>query len=336
MNGNLSKTDHKHAKILMADDHPGNVTMLEQILTSQGYCNFDSTSDSRKLVGIYESFRPDLLMLDLKMPYIDGMQIMKQLKEKLKTESLPVIIMVTEADKENLPWAMDLGARDFIWKPFEHDEVKASVRNVLDISLMHRESVEQNEMINLLLQAIEFRGKIVDEHVLRTGLYCRELAKLAGLADEMCDKMVFAGMFHDLGKVGIPDEVLLKPGKLDAAEWEIMKKHTIKGAKLLTGNASETMRLAEQVTFTHHEKWDGTGYPRGVKGEEIPLPGRIMAIVDMFDALLYQKPYKEAGVLEDVIVAFQNASGKYFDPSLVGIFLKNLSRFLEIKEQCDS
>jgi putative two-component system response regulator len=336
MNGNFAKTDHTHAKILLADDHPGNVTMLEQILTAQGYHNFDSTTDSRKLVGIYESYRPDLLMLDLKMPYIDGMQIMKQLKETLKTDILPVIIMVTEADQESLPWAMDLGARDFIRKPFDHDELKASVRNVLDISVMNREANEHFSMINLLLQAIEFRGKIIDRHVLRTGLYCAELAKLAGLSVEVCDRMVFAGMFHDLGKVGIPDEVLLKPGKLDAAEWEIMKKHTIKGAKLLTGNASETMRLAEQVAFTHHERWDGTGYPRGVKGEEIPMPGRIMAIVDMFDALLYQRAYKEAGVLEDAIAAFQNASGKYFDPKLVAIFLKNLSRFLEIKEQCDS
>lgn len=336
MSESFAKTNHTHAKILIADDHPGNVTLLEQILNSQGFHNLDYTSDPRKLIGIFESFHPDILMLDLKMPYVDGMQIMKQLKEAHKGALLPVIIMVTENDRENLPWALDLGAWDFIRKPFDADEVKISVRNALDNSLMHQESTEQFEMIMLLLQAIEFRGKIEDRHVFRIGKYCAELAKLAGLPEEQCDKMVFAGMFHDIGKVGVSDEVLLKPSKLDAAEWEIMKKHTIKGAKFLHGNASETLRLAELIAFTHHERWDGTGYPRGLKGEEIPLPGRIMALVDMFDALLYQRPYRDAGVLEDVINAFQSGSGKNFDPALVDLLLKNLSRFIDIKDQCDN
>ncbi len=334
MGESYAQINQKLAKILIADDHPGNVTLLEQILNAQGFHNLDYTSDPRKLIGIYESFHPDLLMLDLKMPYVDGMQIMKQLKEMHK-DLLPVIIMVTENDKENLPWALDLGAFDFIRKPFDPDEVKISVRNALDNSLMRQQDNEHFSMIILLLQAIEFRGKIEDRHVYRIGRYCAELGKLAGLPEEQCDRMVYAGMFHDIGKVGVPDEVLLKPSKLDAAEWEIMKKHTLKGAKFLHGNASETLRLAELIACTHHERWDGAGYPRGLKGEEIPLPGRIMAVVDMFDALLYQRPYRDAAVLEDVISAFQNGSGKNFDPSLVDLLLKNLSRFLDIKDQCD-
>lgn len=337
-------------KILIVDDNPANIMLLEKMLKINNYNNLKTTTDSRQVLDIYKSFEPDLILLDLKMPYFDGFQIMEQLNEFEQNDFLPVIMITAQNERENKIKALDMGVREFVGKPFDQTEVIMRIRNILDIKLLHKKMKNRNqlledkvmqgtrdvervqlELIQRLLRAAEFRDNNTGYHITRIGLYAFELAKLMGMSEEFCNRIMYSSMMHDIGKIGIPDNILLKNGPLNDEEWEIMKEHTTKGALILKGSSSDVIKMAETIALHHHEKWNGCGYPEGLSGENIPLEGRITAICDVFDALLSKRPYKEAWEIEKVSNEIQHCKGSHFDPSIARIFIENIDLFFKIK-----
>lgn len=343
------------SKILIVDDNPSNVLLLEKMLNIYGYNNIKTLTDSRDVIELYIGYQPDILLLDLKMPYFDGFQILEQLNKIKEDDYLPVIIITAQNDKENCIKALKLGAKDFIGKPFDAAEVMMRIRNMLEIRLLHNEIQKNNielehkiqqrtlelqnlqfELIHRLLRAAEFRHADTGDHVARIGEYAAYLGRLLGFSDKVCDILLHASMMHDLGKISIPDNILLKPDELTEDEWTLMKTHTTRGAELLSGSTSEIMQMAEKIALTHHEKWDGSGYPYGLKGDAIPIEGRITAICDVFDALLSDRPYKKAWDLQSTIIEIQSGRGVHFDPQLTDLFIRHIDSFIEIKETFES
>lgn len=339
------------AKILIVDDNAANISLLEKLLKMSGYRNIISTTDPRQTVPIYIEFEPDLLLLDLRMPNLNGFQVMEQLNEINRQDFFPIITITAQDDQEHRLKALSLGAKDFIAKPFDYAEVLMRIKNMLEIRILHNEARENNrqlenkvevttkelqdsqiELIDRLTRAAEFRDNQTGNHILRMSKYTYELGKALNLTEKECELLYHASMMHDIGKIGIPDEILLKPAKLDQKEWERMKTHTVKGAQILAGSSLEMINLAEQIALSHHEKWDGSGYPYGLKEEEIPLAGRIIAICDVFDALTSERPYKSAWMMDDVIAEIIKCRGTHFDPNIVDNFLKIMPVINEIKD----
>lgn len=337
-------------KILIVDDNPSNVLLLQRMLRINNYTNIITTTDSRDVISLYLTNNPDLILLDLKMPYLDGFQVLEQLNQIKEDDFLPVIMVTAQNDKENRIKAFELGAKEFIGKPFDQSEVIMRIKNMLEIRLLHNKVREQNrrlegkviertkelqdmqlELIQRLLRAAEFRDNATGNHITRIGLYAHELGVLLGLSKKHCEQLLHSSMMHDIGKIGIPDRILLKPAKLTPEEWEIMKLHTVKGSQILSGSSSEIIQMAEKIALTHHEKWDGTGYPHRLKGEEIPVESRITAICDVFDALLSVRPYKNMWELPDTIEEIRKSSGTHFDPLIANVFLDNLPIFIKIR-----
>lgn len=346
-----NKKNKKSPTILIIDDNSTNVLLLEKMLGIFGYNNIISSTDSREAIDLYKTYEPDLLLLDLKMPYLDGFQVLEKLNEIKEDDYIPVIIITAQDDKENRIKALKLGAKDFIGKPFDNAEVMMRIRNMLEIRLLQKQVKENNkhlkdrvkdrtrkleglqiELIERLLRAAEFRDNDTGNHVSRIGAYAFELGKLTGLSNEFCDMLMYASMMHDIGKIGIPDSILLKTDKLDKEEWETMKTHTDKGAEIMTESSFGVIQLAEEIALYHHERWDGTGYPKGLREDEIPIAGRITAICDVFDALLSDRPYKKAWPLEAVIKEIEKGRGTHFDPYLAQLFLDNIDMFIDIKD----
>jgi putative two-component system response regulator len=346
VNKKVNKTD---SKILIADDHPANVMLLDKILKINGFSETLSITDSRDIMKAFNKFQPDLLLLDLKMPYLDGFDILRSLNEEMNTSYLPVIVISAQDDMTNRLKALEMGAQDFISKPFNNSEVMLRVSNFLDLqfynnniknkNIILEKSIQkkndelnrmQDEVMNRLLRAIEFRDHETGDHINRISEYTTIIAKGLGLLEENIDKLTYASLMHDIGKIGVPDEVLNKPGTLNNSEWEQMKTHTVKGAEILENSGSKVIQLAEQIALTHHEKWDGTGYPEGLSGTNIPLSGRIVAIVDVFDALMSERPYKKAWKFEAAVNYLQEQSGKHFDPDVVKAFFENLPEIKKV------
>jgi putative two-component system response regulator len=340
----------KNSRILIVDDVATNVFLLEQLLKINGFSNIIKITDSREVLSTYIETKPDLVLLDLNMPHFDGFQILEQLNTISRDDYLSVIVITAQSDKENRLKALQMGAKDFIGKPFDPTEVIMRVSNLLEIRMLHNAVIEDNhllearvqertreiediqlELVQKLLIAAEFRDDATGNHIIRIGMYARELGKLLRLDEQFCYNLSKASMMHDIGKIAIPDNILLKPAALTFEEMEIMKKHTNRGADILTGSVSEVLQLGEIIALTHHEKWDGSGYPNGLKGEEIPITGRITAICDVFDALLSERPYKKPWSLEAVLVLMKNENGLHFDPRLLQLFLDNLNIFIDIR-----
>lgn len=342
----------RQAKILIVDDNPSNVILLKKILAFSGYVNIETTTDSRDVINIYKEFRPDLILLDLEMPHLDGFKILEDLNSLKQEDYLSVMIITSQSDKENRLKALKMGAKDYINKPFDHAEILMRIKNMLEIRVLHNQANIQNhvleekvqqrtselrdlqlELIQRLLRAAEFRDNDTGSHIKRIGQYCSALAKEAGLSNKFCDLIEHAAMMHDIGKIAIPDEILLKQGRLTPGEWEKIKMHTVKGSQILTDSTYDVIQLAEEIALTHHEKWDGSGYPNGLASDEIPISGRITAICDVFDALLSERPYKKAWSLEKVIKEMKDQRGLHFDPSLIDSFFAILPDILKIREQ---
>lgn len=336
-------------KIMIVDDSPTSVMFLEKMLRQYGFKNILAINDSRMVIEKYMDFEPDLLLLDLVMPHFDGFDVLEQLDELNESSYLPVIVITSQNDKENKLKALSMGAQDFIGKPFDDSEVITRINNFLNVRQMQnkiknynqwledkiRENNDeitalQTDLILRLLRAAETRDFNTGGHITRIGEYAYILSQALGMSEERSQTLSDACKMHDIGKIGIPDGILLKPAKLNDEEWETMKTHTLKGAEILKGSPSENIKLAEEIALTHHEKWDGTGYPNGLKGEDIPLSGRIMALIDVFDALLNDRPYKKAWDLEQTIFYIQTENGRHFDPRIVKAFMENLSKFKEI------
>lgn len=279
------------------------------------------------------------------MPDMDGYEVCRQLKANPKTATIPIIFITAKTEVEDEQLGFDLGGADYITKPFSPAIVKARVQTQLRIyhqarhlgSLVKERTKELNdtrvEIIRRLGRAVEFRDNETGMHVIRISLYCRILAEAIGQAEDWCDLLYNAAPMHDIGKIGVPDHILLKPGKLTLDEWAIMKKHPQYGAEIIGDHPSLLLRMAKEVAISHHEKWDGTGYPYGLQGINIPLSGRILAIVDVFDALTTDRPYKQAWSEQDAIQYLKDQAGFHFDPALVEMFLDCLPSIREVQQQ---
>ena len=347
----ISKNQCQNATILIVDDQMTNVMLLESILQSAGYKHVHSTTDSTEFAKMFQELKPDLVLLDIRMPQLDGFQVMGQLKVINKQPYLAILVLTSEEDRDTRLRALESGAKDFLNKPFDKIEVLMRIRNLLEASLVHKEYQRQNQtleeavavrtrelletqkdVIHRLGRAAEYRDNDTGSHILRMSNYSVILGRAAGLTEEECQLLQQAMPMHDIGKIGIPDNILLKPAGLNNEEWEVMKRHTVMGAQILSGSQSPLLQMAEQIALTHHERWDGTGYPNKLSGEDIPLVGRICAVCDIFDALTSARPYKDAWPVEDALNHLQELRGNHLDPGLVDLFEGMLPVILEIKK----
>ncbi len=340
------------ARILIVDDEPVNLKLLDKMLSAQGYSNLVLIQDPRQVIDIYQQQPTDLILLDINMPHLDGFAVLEQLKALDAPLLPPVVILTAQHGQDFLLRALNAGARDFVTKPFDRNELLARVRNMLDAHLAHRLVYDQKDVLDEMVKirteelcrtrlqvvqrlgrAAEFRDNETGNHILRMSHISALLAKSIGWNEADCELMLHASPMHDIGKIGIPDHILLKPGKFEPGEWEIMKTHAVIGAKILEGDDSDLMKCAREIAVTHHEKWNGTGYPYGLSGEAIPLSGRIAALADVFDALTSVRPYKKAWTVEDAIGLIKDNSGTQFDPNLVQVFLEQLPKILKICQE---
>ncbi|NIR49695.1 MAG: response regulator [candidate division Zixibacteria bacterium] len=349
--GQRSAQDILDGKILVVDDEFTNAKLLEQLLMQNGFRSVRFTTDPRKAVNLYQEFKPDLVLLDLNMPYLDGVQVMQQIQE-VEKETYPSIVVIT-ADNNDEARIRSLvsGALDFLGKPFNVVEVVARIKNTLNVRLLHNQINSQNkeldqkvrertreladtrlEVVQRLGRAAEYRDNETGMHVIRMSRYSSLLGEAVGLPADKCELLLHASPMHDIGKIGIPDSILLKPGKLDESEWQTMKTHSSIGGDILSGSTSSLMQMAETIARTHHEKWDGSGYPNGLEGEDIPLEGRIVAVCDVFDALTSERPYKKEWRIDRAVKELKKQSGRQFDPDLVERFVKILPEIIKIKE----
>lgn len=342
------------APILVVDDNPVNVALLEDLLEDGGYDNVTSTTNPAEVEPLVRATPFDLILLDIRMPGLDGFQVMERLADPIQ-QGLPVLVLTAQTDRETRLAALKGGARDFITKPFDADEVLYRVRNLLEIRLMYRERTRQAEIleekvrertaelhdahcevIRHLARAGEYRDTDTGRHVERMSRYCQRLAQAAGLPATTCDHILYAAQMHDLGKIAIPDSILRKPGKLDEAERAVINTHSAIGAEILSPTSpNPIIRMAHVIALTHHEKWDGSGYPARLAGEAIPMEGRITAICDVFDALTMTRPYKKEWGVDDACALLRAEAGRHFDPRLVGLFLEVLPDILAIKTEMD-
>ena len=308
------------ARILVVDDKAANILLLEDILVSAGYSNVRFTQDPREVLPLHERHDFDLILLDIRMPIMDGFQVLEALSEMSGLDYIPVIVLTAQTDDDTRVRALELGARDFLTKPFRQVEVLHRIRNMLEVRMLYRQERWQSrlleskvregteelrhtqlEIIRRLGRAGEYRDNETGNHVIRMSAFSQCLAHAVGLSDQMSELILHASPMHDVGKIGIPDSILLKPDRLDPDEMEIMRSHTIIGANILDNHDTELLTMAHAIALTHHERWDGTGYPQGLTGDAIPIEGRITAICDVFDALLSDRPYKKAWSLDRTI-----------------------------------
>ena len=336
-------TDYEimNGRILIVDDKQENILLLEDILNKAGYKSVLSTSDPRDVLDLFVSFQPDLLLLDINMPHMSGFEVMEQIKEVFKSDYLPVLVLTAYHDRETRLHALRIGARDFVSKPFDNEEVLCRIRNLLEVTLAHRHIKNSNtlldqevesktrelhetrlEIIRRLGLAAEFKDRETANHIIRMSKICQILGVACGLSEKEGELILNASPMHDVGKIGIPDNILMKPDKLDSDEWETMKGHPEIGYRLLDGHSSEIMNAAKVIALTHHEKWDGSGYPRGIAGEDIPVMGRVCALADVFDALTSKRPYKKPWSMQEATDEIVKYTGKHFDPKMVDSFLE--------------
>ncbi|THF66613.1 response regulator [Pseudothauera nasutitermitis] len=342
----------ENSPILIVDDEPANLKLLDKLLGGQGYTRLTCIEDPREVLPSYARQRPDLILLDINMPHLDGYQVMEQLRALDDPLLPPIVILTAEHGRGHLLKALAAGARDYLSKPFDRTELLMRVRNLLDARRAYRSTHEQKaileEMVRLrteevvatrlqivqrLGRAAEYRDNETGQHILRMSNIAALLAGRLGWSSAEVELMLHASPMHDIGKIGIPDAVLLKPGKLNDEEWEIMKRHPEIGAELLAGDDSSLLRLAREIALGHHEKWDGSGYPGGLSGSSIPQSARIAAVADVFDALTSARPYKEPWSIERAVAYMQEQAGRHFDPAIVEVFLSSLEDIQQIRER---
>lgn len=348
----ISTQELLNARILIIDDNQSNVDLLEATLGAAGYVSLLSITDPREAEGMYIAYRPDLVLLDINMPYLDGFQLMERFKKIEENSYIPVIVLTALQDEKTRLRALALGAQDFLTKPFNQLEILTRISNTLLVRIYHNQLKNQNlileqkvqertleladtrrEIIYRLGRAAEFRDNETGDHIVRMSKMGQLLGTLAGMSESEAELFVTAAPMHDIGKIGIPDSILLKPDKLDREEWEIMKTHTTIGAALLDGHDSELMVTARDIALTHHEKWDGSGYPNKLSGPAIPLFGRVAGLVDVFDALSTKRPYKDAYPTDKVLAIMREERGRHFDPALTDLFLDHIDQFLLIHKK---
>ena len=332
------------ARILVVDDQPANVALIEGALRQHGYAGVHTFTDPAELVACAVQEEPDLVLLDLHMPGLGGLDLMRALRTLLGPDRfLPMLVLTADATARARERALTEGATDFLTKPFDLTEMRLRVRNLLETRGLHRKLTVQNalladqvrdrtqdadlsrlELLHRLALAAELRDDDTYQHTVRVGRNAEALGEALGMPPEETLLLRHAAPLHDIGKIGISDAILLKPGPLTPEEFDQIKTHAEVGARILGGSPIDVLRLAEVVALQHHERWDGTGYPRGLRREEIALPARIVTVVDVFDALTHERPYKSAWPMERAVEEMAGLRGRHFAPDVLDVFLGGL------------
>ena len=341
------------AKVLIVDDQAANVLLLERTLRGAGYQSVSSTTDPSEVRALHAGNRYDLILLDLQMPVMDGFQVMEGLRVGVPGDDVPVLVVTAQPGHKLR--AFQAGAMDFVSKPFDLAEVLARVRNMLQVRLLRaalqtaNDALEQrvrertadlqesySETLVTMMRAAEQKDEGTGAHVRRISYYSRLLARRLGQGEEFVDTIFFASPMHDVGKIGIPDSVLLKPEPLSPDEWEVMKGHTWIGARILGEGKSPYLRMGAEIALDHHERWDGGGYPAGKRGEAISLAARVMNIGDVYDALRSNRPYKPAFDHARAVEIITRGDGRtlpeHFDPAILAAFVAGQAEFGEVFE----
>jgi putative two-component system response regulator len=327
----------KQATILLVDDQDSNIRLLERVLSNAGYASFVSTTDPLRAVDLYRQYRPDLVVLDLHMPQLDGLGVLEHLNPHVPQDSyVPVLMLTGDLSPSAKQRALSAGAKDFLGKPFDPLEAVLRIKNLLEARYLYLTLARQNdvleervalrraeledaqlEILERLGRAAEFRDDDTMQHTQRVGAISARIAAAMGLSNDLVDTLRLAAPLHDIGKIGVPDNILLKLGKLTEGEYDVIKTHTNIGARILSGSSHLLLQMAEQIALTHHERWDGHGYLAGLAGETIPLASRIVAVADVFDALTHQRPYKDPWPIDEALREIESQSGLQFDPKVV-------------------
>lgn len=331
------ESEAQKPSLLIVDDQTENIRLLVRILNHAGYLDITTTTDSSRVAELHALSKPDIVLLDLHMPNQDGFAVLEKLAPfTFGVDRLPVVMITADDSTEVKRKALSLGAKDFISKPFDQAEVVLRIRNLLETRFLHQQLRGQNnelekkvtartreleqsqmEMLERLATAVEFRDDDTGDHTKRVGLVSGRLAEAIGLGTAAADLIRRAAPLHDIGKVGIPDAILLKPGPFTPEERAIMQTHTTIGSKMLSRGRSELVRLCQRIARSHHERWDGSGYPDGLSEQGIPLEARIVAVADFFDALTHERPYRDAQGESETLEAINDGSGTHFDPVVV-------------------
>ncbi|SBS32145.1 Cyclic di-GMP phosphodiesterase response regulator RpfG [Marinomonas aquimarina] len=318
-------------RILIVDDEPANLKVLRQVLQDSYRLSF--ARSGADALALLEKEHIDLILLDIMMPDMTGFEVCEQIKARPHTARIPVIFVTALKDTIDEETGFNLGAVDYITKPIVPVIVRARVKTHLSLVQADVLKETQVDLIQRLGRAAEYKDNETGMHVQRMSHYSYVLALAAGIDEEAANELLLAAQMHDLGKIAIPDNILLKPGRLDEGEFQQMKAHAQIGADILSNPQSQLVALAHSIAITHHEKWDGSGYPKGLKGEEIPLEGRIAAVADVFDALTSERPYKAAWSVEEAVHLLEEEAGKHFDPELVRLFKQELPKIIDFKNQ---
>ncbi len=325
-------------RVLAVDDDEAVLGTVERILTRHGITEVYTTTDPRRVLPMFREVTPDLVMLDLKMPGLDGFAVLRQLTARLaEGEFLPILIVSGEVGVENKQKALALGASDFVQKPFDAAELLLRVRNLLRIREMtgtlerrirqtaSLATVAELEHVSRLALVSELSDYGDGAHVQRVGRTSALVGERLGMSADEVHRLRYAAPLHDIGKVAIPDSILLKPDVLTLEEWDVLKTHTTTGAQMFAGSRSPILQMAEEIALYHHENWDGTGYTPGLGGEDIPLVGRIVAVADVFDALTHERPYKVAWTVDQTVEWMESMRGAKFDPTVLDALLSVLA-----------
>ena len=361
----VDKERLSRAGILVADDSAANVALLARLLQRDGYAQVTTTTEPQDVVRLFLETAPDLVILDLHMPLMDGFAVMEALRPHIPPEAyVPILVVTGDEGTEARHRALSVGAKDFLTKPFDRTEILLRVRNLLESRFLHMELQVQNvvleakvaertkglegalselerfnkelrlsqeETVRRLAAAAELRDDDTGQHVHRMSRYCAVLAERLGLPPERVELIRLASQMHDVGKIGVPDAILLKPGPLEPDERSTIQEHSQIGYEILRDSTSELLGLGGTIALTHHERVDGEGYPRGLKGDEIPIEGRLAAIADVFDALNSDRVYRKAFSLDQALDMMQEGRGTQFDPYLLDVFLGSLNDILAIR-----
>ncbi len=339
----------KKELIFIVDDDTAILHLMQQTLQKEGFSNIKTIQDSKDVITEFINNRPSLILLDINMPGMSGFDVVASLKNLEKTSLPPIVFLTGDNSNDLRVKAFESGVLDFIGKPYNRLELLSRVKNLLALDIAHQELADRNmslekivkkrteelektqlQMVQKLGRAAEYRDNDTGTHILRMSYISSLMAKHLNFSDSEINNILYASPMHDVGKIAIPDHILMKPEKFNDAEWEIMKTHTTLGYELLKGD-SPLLMLASEIALSHHERWDGTGYPNGLAGEAIPVSCRIVAIADVFDALVSDRPYKEAWAVTDACDFINEQSGKQFDPKVVDKFNVLLPEILRIR-----
>jgi putative two-component system response regulator len=354
----MEVVNKRKAKILIVDDEEMNVVLLEDLLQDEGYETV-TARNGEEAVNIAMKDLPDIILMDIMMPKMNGIEATNILKSNEKTKNIPVLMLTALSDSKSKKAAVEAGAVDFITKPINIEDVLTTINLYLkrkdftiykkdysiklekDLEIKNKELEKAYvkvkslslETLELLARTAEYRDDITGKHTKRVGKIAKLIAEKISNDDNFVESIEYAAALHDIGKVGIPDKILLKPGKLLPEEFEKMKEHTIIGKKILENSKSEMIKMAAEIAYNHHEWWNGNGYPRGIKEKNIPLEARITAIADVFDALSSKRQYKPAFSYEKSFEIIKSEVGTHFQPEIFDIFQKRYDEIIDLKEQ---